>query len=93
MAEREARESALCMVCGADGAAILYSQIDGYVPRRLALWVCRRCYRRIAMFLFVAGQEGIRGIPTPAHPEWKNPWFGVEEADEPTERWGAGERG
>ena len=45
------------------------------------------------MFPFVLGTEGERGVATPAHPEWTNPWYGVTDADDATEFWGAEEQG
>ena len=79
---------ATCALCGVGSATIRYAQMEGYVPQLVAFSVCRSCYRRITMFLFVVGSEGVRGVATPAHPEWSNPWYGVQPEDEPTELWG-----
>ena len=81
------------MVCGGDGAEMLYSQMTGHVQRQAALWVCRRCYTRITLFLFIIGDEGIESVPTPRHPQWVNPWHRLQGEGEATERWGAGEDG
>lgn len=82
-----------CVVCGTDGAAILYSQVQGSLQRRAEFWVCRRCYVQITLFLFIVGDEGFDSVPTPRHARWVNPWHRAQAQGEAIEQSRAEEDG
>ena len=88
-----AASGGLCVTCGAGGAVILYSQVEGSLQRRAEFWVCRRCYVQITLFLFIVGDEGFDSVPSPRHAQWVNPWHRFRAEGESLERWRAEEDG